>query len=237
MKKLRKHTQLNFLNPKRAGRPAIHDPGIRHVRRLKLKRPSSLHLTIKVRENKDIQSKRILKALHHAIKRARLKGLKVVHYTLEYNHVHLLVESVDNKILHKGMQAFGITITKAINKIKRTKGAVYKNRYHLRLINSPRQLKNVLHYIFTNGVKHKRTSSKIDLFNSMIAEAKIGLMYPSEATKIWADIQKSEFLKAFQVNLFRVLSPGEIYFKSLRYVGTNSSARIHQFLLDGIRAQ
>ena len=219
MKKLRKHTQLNFLNLKRAGRPAIHDVGIRHVKRFRLKKASSLHLTIKVRENKaDIQSKRILKALHHAIKRARLKGLKVVHYTLEYNHVHLLVESVDNKTLHKGMQAFGITIAKAINKIKRSKGAVYKNRYHLRLISSPRQLKNVLHYIFNNGVKHKRTNSKIDLFNSMIAEEKINVLYPKDAKKIWADIQNSEFLRAFQVDLFRILSPGEIYFKSMSYI-------------------
>lgn len=221
MKKIRKQSQLNFLNLKRAGRPAIHDVGIRHVRRLRLKKASSLHLTIKVRENKaDIQSKRILKALHHAIKRARLKGLKVVHYTLEYNHLHLLVESVDNKTLHKGMQSFGITIAKAINKIKRTKGSVYKNRYHLKLISSPRQLRNVLHYIFNNGVKHKRTSSKIDLYNSMIAEAKINVLYPKEAKKIWADIQKSDFLRAFQVDLFRVLSPGEIYFKSMKYVLT-----------------
>lgn len=219
MKKLRKHTQLSLLNPKRAGRPAIHDPGIRHTRRFRLEKPSSLHLTVKVRNNKaDIQSKRILKALHYAIKRARLKGLRVVHYTLEYNHVHLLVESVDNKILHKGMQAFGITIAKAINKIKKTKGTVYKNRYHLRLINSPKQLKNALHYIFSNGIKHKRTKSRIDLFNSMIAEEKMNLLYPKEAKRIWADIQKSEFLKAFQIDLFRILSPGEIYFKSMSYV-------------------
>jgi REP element-mobilizing transposase RayT len=219
MKKLRKHTQLSLLNPKRAGRPAIHDVGIRHTRRFRLKKPSSLHLTIKVRDNKaDIQSKRILKALHYAIKRARLKGLRVLHYTLEYNHVHLLVESVDNKILHKGMQAFGITIAKAINKIKKTKGTVYKNRYHLRLINSPKQLKNALHYIFSNGIKHKRTDSRIDLFNSMIAEEKMNLLYPKEAKRIWADIQKSEFLKAFQIDLFRILSPGEIYFKSMSYV-------------------
>lgn len=219
MKKIRKHTQLNLLNPKRAGRPAIHDAGIRHTRRFKLKKPSSLHLTIKVRENKaDIQNKRILKALHYAIKRARLKGLRIVHYTLEYNHVHLLVESVDNKMLHKGMQAFGITIAKAINKIKRTKGTVYKNRYHLRVINSPRQLKNVLHYIFNNGIKHKRTHSQIDLFNSMIAEVKLNILYPKEAKKIWADIQKSEFLKIFLIDLYRVLSPGEIYFKSIGYV-------------------
>jgi hypothetical protein len=63
MKKLKKHTQLSLLNPKRAGRPAIHDPGIRHTRRFRLKKPSSLHLTIKVRENKaGIHKSEFLKA-------------------------------------------------------------------------------------------------------------------------------------------------------------------------------
>jgi hypothetical protein len=52
----------------------------------------------------------------------------------------------------------------------------------------------------------------------MIAEMKINVLYPEDAKKIWADIQNSEFLRALQVDLFRILSPGEIYFKSMRYV-------------------
>ncbi|MDD4976655.1 MAG: hypothetical protein PHY93_20025 [Bacteriovorax sp.] len=92
MKKIRKNTQLSLVNPKRAGRPVTVDIGIRHISRERLKRPTALHLTIKVRENKaNIKNKRILKALHHAIKRARLKKLRIIHYTIEYNHVHLLV--------------------------------------------------------------------------------------------------------------------------------------------------
>ncbi len=56
MKKLRKNFQYSLINPKRAGRPAIHDKGVRHSERLKFYQRKSLHLTIKVRENKaDIQ--------------------------------------------------------------------------------------------------------------------------------------------------------------------------------------
>ena len=78
--RIRKNTQLTFVNPKRAGRKPIHDKSIRHTRRDRITKLTSLHLTIKVRENKaDIKSKRILKALHHAIIRARLKGIRVVH--------------------------------------------------------------------------------------------------------------------------------------------------------------
>lgn len=220
MKKIRKNTQLSLTNSKRAGRKAVHDKGIRHISRPKLQRPSSLHLTIKVRENKaDIQNKKILKALHHAIKRARLKNLKVIHYTLEYNHVHLLVESSDNKILHQGMQALGISLSKAINRIKRLKGGVYKHRYHFRQISSPRELKNVLHYIFHNGIKHHRTKSIIDPFNSLIAETSLNQLYPKEAKKIWADISRNDFLRDLQRELYQILQPGEIHYKGIQYLG------------------
>jgi len=84
MKKIRKNTQLNFINLKRAGRPAKNDRAIRHMERPKFQRMRSLHLTIKIRENKaDIQNKKILRKLAHAIQRARLKGLRGLHFALE----------------------------------------------------------------------------------------------------------------------------------------------------------
>lgn len=219
MKKMRKNTQISFINPKGAGRRSLNDIGIRHIARPKLKKPSSLHLTIKVRSNKaDIQSKKILKALHHAIMRARFKKLKVIHYTLEYNHIHLLVECNDNRILQQGMQALGISLSKAINKIKRLKGGVYKHRYHFRQISNPRQLKNVLHYIFHNGIKHRRASSLLDPYNSLVAETKLNFLYPKEAKKIWADINQSEFLRMHQRELYRILTPGEIFFQGIKFL-------------------
>lgn len=77
MKKIKKGTQSSLINWKGAGRPSIHDRGVRHIAREVIRKSTSLHLTIKVRENKaDIKNKQILKALHHAIKRARMRRLK-----------------------------------------------------------------------------------------------------------------------------------------------------------------
>lgn len=221
MKKIKKNTQLSLINPKRAGRPAINDRGIRHIRRDRIRKPTSMHLTIKVRENKaDIKSKRILKALHRAIIRSRLKKLRVIHYTLEYNHVHLLVEASDHKVMHQGMQAFGISLSKAINKIKCLNGTVYKHRYYLRKLNSARELKNVLHYIFNNGVHHKRATSVLDPFNSLPAEARLDHIYKITAKKLWADINRSDFLKQLKMELKGVLDSGEVYFNGLRFLSS-----------------
>lgn len=219
MKKIRKHTQLSLINPKHAGRPAKWDRSIRHIRRERISKPTSLHLTIKVRENKaDIKSKRILKSLHHAIMRARLKKLKVIHYTLEYNHVHLLVEALDHKVMHQAMQALGISFSKAINKAKAAKGGVYKHRYHLRKLASSKELRNVLHYIFSNGVHHRRTTSMLDPYNSMIAEERLDLIYKAHVKKIWANIHRSDFLKYLSLQLKGTLDKGELYFSGLKFL-------------------
>jgi len=178
MKKIRKNSQMTLLNLKGAGRPALNDPGIRHTKRPYLKRPTSLHLTIKIKKNKaEIKNKWVLAILKRSILNARKQGLKVIHFSLEYDHVHLLIEADNNLILGKGMQAFGVTFSKAINRLKKLTGEVYKHRYHFRRISSSSELKNVMNYIFTNGLKHKTSKSIVNSYNSIRAEINYKLFY------------------------------------------------------------
>ena len=115
--------------------------------------------------------------LKKAIFNARKKGLRIIHFSLEYDHVHLLVEAADNVELGKGMQSFGVTLSKAINRMRKMKGTVYKHRYHFRQISSSRELKYVMKYIFSNGVKHGTAKTIINPFNSIRAEMKSYLFY------------------------------------------------------------
>lgn len=212
MKKIKKNKQMSLINIKGVGRPAKIDKGIRHTAREKISKPTALHLTIKVRENKaDIKTKKILKALHQAIKRARFKKLKIIHYTLEYNHLHLVVEAHNNLILQKGMQALGVSLSKAINRIKQLKGAVYKHRYHFRKLASRREFKNALLYIFKNGMKHKRSMSLLDPYNSLVCEKRI----PAEMNSV---IKKSLFLSNLRGELDELLDEGRVYFMNISYL-------------------
>ena len=166
-KKIRKGTQLKLTNHKNAGRPALRDIGIRHIKREEIKGAKPLHLTIKL-NRADIQNKTILIGLRHAIKRARLQGLKIVHYSLERDHVHLYAESHDNLILAKAMKALGVSLVKRINSYFSSRGSCYKTRYHLRILRSASEVKNVINYILKNGIKHRRTKFTIDPYNSAL---------------------------------------------------------------------
>lgn len=206
----------SLMNIKGAGRPAKHDKGIRHTERELLKKLSSLHLTIKIERNKaGLKNKTVLAVLHKAIKNARKIGLGIIHYTLEYDHIHLLVEARDNETLGKGMQSFGICFSKGINKYKAVQGQVYKTRYHLRVLKTLKEIKNVLNYVFGNAVKHK-SSSFINHYNSLAAVNDFSKLYPGFERTIEDTISRSQFLLKLKQDLQSTLSPPEIY--QLKYL-------------------
>jgi REP element-mobilizing transposase RayT len=204
-KAMRKNQQLTLTNFKRAGRPALHDPGIRHTERPIFTSPSSLHLTVKIlRAKANLKNKMILSILKRSIMNARKMGLRVIHYSLEYDHVHLLIEAENNFILGKGMQAFGVTFSKALNRLRKIKGSVYKHRYHFRKIVGARQLKNVMNYIFSNGLKHKTSKSLINPFNSIRAEMKFKLFFKGAIE--------------LDLKLLNLLDRGKVFFRELEYL-------------------
>ena len=213
-RKLRKGTQLSLANPKNAGRPAIHDLGIRHIKREEIRGTRPLHLTIKL-IRADIQNKIILKGLRYAIMRARLQGLRIIHYSLEHDHVHLYAESDSNENLGRAMKALGVTFVKRINRHFKKRGSCYKTRYHLRILRSATEVKNVLNYIFKNGIKYKRTKSLIDSYNSALVlhDFKIVGM-----NLISADIQNNHFFQREYLILKAILDELVVFKKELRFV-------------------
>lgn len=201
---MRKKTLYNI---KGAGRPTIHDRGIRHIARDEIKRLTALHLTIKIKKDKSsLRNKQVLKILHSSIKKARRLGLRILHYTLEYDHVHFLVEADNNEILGKGMQSFGISFSKGINKMKALKGQVFKNRYHFRKLKTSAEIKNVINYIMGNSIKHKNAFSIVSPYNSLVVMEDFSKLYPGFELAIEDTIHKSMHLKRLKEALKESLS-------------------------------
>lgn len=195
-----------LFNIKGAGRPAIHDRGIRHVARDILKKNTALHLTVKIERTKaGLRNKDILKALQNAIYKARLKGLRILHYTLEYDHVHLLVEADNNQMLAKGMQSFGICFSKGINRVKKLVGRVFQTRYHFRKLKTVTEIKNVFNYIVGNSIKHQKAFSIISPYNSLIKITNLENLYPGFELGIESVIIDSKFLSRLRAELEELL--------------------------------
>ncbi|WP_408096125.1 transposase [Peredibacter sp. HCB2-198] len=130
-----------------SGRKRIHSRGVAHRTREKVNGKTPLHINFRVKTS--IRNKECLKILKKAIKNARSQGIRILHFSLESNHVHLIIEATSNQILTKGMRSFTITFAKGINK-----GRIQFERYHLHVLKTLRETRNAIHYVLFNHQKH-----------------------------------------------------------------------------------
>lgn len=143
----------------KAGRKRIHSKGVAHEKREKVRSYTPLHINFKYKLT--VKNKDGLKALQKAIKNARTHGLKIIHFSLQHNHVHLIVEATNNQILTKGMRSLTITMAKVLEK-----GRIQIQRYHLHVLKTRREAKNAINYVLFNERKHTGKMT-IDSYSSV----------------------------------------------------------------------
>jgi putative transposase len=125
-----------------AGRKPKQDrAGVRHASRPLLEPRFPVHVTTRVA-------------------RERL-GARIVHFSIQSNHIHLLVEAKDQVALGRAMKGFGVRVARRLNRLGDRKGRVIADRYHARYLRSPTEVRRALVYVLQNGVKHARDEGRI----------------------------------------------------------------------------
>src|SRR4029453_1077985 len=81
-------------------------------------------------------------------------GFRLVHYSLQGNHAHLIVEAQDRDALGRGMKAIGARLARAVNRVARRSGPVVSDRYHARTLATPREVHHALRYVLLNARRH-----------------------------------------------------------------------------------
>jgi putative transposase len=128
-----------------------------HRSRPRHRRYDPLHVVLRTR--KDVGRLR-RGPTYHAIRRALLRvadrsTFRVVHLSIQHNHLHFLVEAEDKLHLSRGMQALTISAAKAINASLGRTGKVFEYRYHATPITNPRQARHALAYVLNNWRRHQ----------------------------------------------------------------------------------
>ncbi len=78
----------------------------------------------------------------------------MVHYSLQRDHVHLIVESAGKQALGRGMKSVSARLARAVNRVFGRRGRVLEGRYHLHVLRSRREVRNALAYVLLNARKH-----------------------------------------------------------------------------------
>ncbi len=138
-----------------AGRPKSASSGESHRARPSLSRHHPVHVTVRLLPHmRNLRARKIYKMVHRAFCHACTRFFRIVHYSVQGNHIHLICEAANKRALARGMQGFKIRVGKGLNGIMGRTGSVFADRYHAEQITSPRYARHALCYVLNNARRH-----------------------------------------------------------------------------------
>jgi REP element-mobilizing transposase RayT len=94
---------------------------------------------------------RVLRGIRKACDRFQTR---IVEFSVQHDHVHLVVESENAHALSRAMKGLAVRLARGLNRSLGRRGPVFADRFHHRALATPRQVRNALAYVLCNARKH-----------------------------------------------------------------------------------
>jgi REP-associated tyrosine transposase len=121
-----------------------------------LPRGCPAHVTLRIRDGiPSLRRQRFVNEMRRSFAAACERGdFRVAQFSIQRDHLHLIVEAEDEQALGCGMKSIGARVARAVNRVFRRTGAVLLGRYHVHALRTPREVRNALAYVLLNARKH-----------------------------------------------------------------------------------
>jgi REP element-mobilizing transposase RayT len=140
-----------------AGRkPAPGREAIRHDRREPFRPYQPLHVSMRCAPHVwNLRSERSFRIVDAALRGVRARpGFRVVHFSVQGNHLHLVTEANDVPALSNGVRALSIRLARRLNRMMGRRGPVFASRYHAHVLGTPAEARNAVRYVLANFASH-----------------------------------------------------------------------------------
>jgi REP-associated tyrosine transposase len=81
-------------------------------------------------------------------------GMRIVYYSVQSNHIHLILEACDRLSLTRGMQGLMVRIARAVNRTVQRSGSVFADHYYARELHIPAEVRRAVRYVLDNAMLH-----------------------------------------------------------------------------------
>ncbi|HUS66301.1 MAG TPA: transposase [Kofleriaceae bacterium] len=127
-----------------------------HGRREVLKARTPLHVVVRCGEDvRGLRRWRVAQVLSRAFRAGCAReGFRICHFSVQGNHIHLVIEADSARALSEGMRAWTIRVARAINRCLARTGKVFPQRYHAVRLRTARQVRAALCYVLQNARRH-----------------------------------------------------------------------------------
>jgi REP element-mobilizing transposase RayT len=143
-------------------KPRGERPCVSHRTRSALRTRLPVEVTMRVKQGlPSLRGLREFAALRGAmVAGCKRDGFRLVHFSVQSNHLHLIVEGDCRPTLSRGLQGLAVRMARALNRLWRRFGSVFADRYHDRILRSPTEVWNALRYVLCNARKHGAWTSR-----------------------------------------------------------------------------
>src|SRR2546423_1342023 len=140
----------------RAGRkPSGRRVGVAHRARPEHKGRHPVHLTLRARRRlPSLREQVLFFEVRRCIGKASKEWFRVLHFSVQRDHVHLVVEADDKRSLWRGTTGLEVRVARRLNALLAKKGRFWGDRYHARALRTPREVRHGLVYVLMNWKKH-----------------------------------------------------------------------------------
>ena len=129
-----------------------------HQRREAVKGRHPIHVTCRIAEGlPSMRSSEVLRRLSVCFEKANgvaPNAFRLVHFSVQSNHIHMIVEAADNSSMTAGMRGLMVRVAHALNRLWGRRGKLFSNRYHAVILETPRQVRNAIRYVLNNARHH-----------------------------------------------------------------------------------
>ncbi len=141
---------------KGAWRKPSRRPIVHHVRRERSARAAPALVTLRVRAGcPSLRSRRFIREIRATFAAAcERPGFRIAHYSIQRDHLHLVVEADDHVALGRGMKSIATRVANAVQRVYELSGKILAGRYHARWLRTPTEVRNALRYVLLNVRKH-----------------------------------------------------------------------------------
>jgi REP element-mobilizing transposase RayT len=181
------------VRPGSGRKPAGDEPGISHERIIEVDERFPVHVTLRARDHVwNLRSRRAYRVIAAALRGVLGRpGFAVAHFSVQGNHLHLIVEADDVRALARGMKALSGRIAMRLNQLMGRRGAVFADRYHAHVLRTPAEVRNALAYVLGNFASHAARRGEpmgtgyVDPYSSAAPVGPDGLSPPVSAPRSW----------------------------------------------------
>ena len=138
---------------------------VSHKRRPEHAARFPVHVVLRARQDASgLRRRQVFQAVRAAlVAGAARAGFRLIHFSVQGNHLHLVVEAADKVALSRGMQGLSVRIARAVNRAADRKGCLFADHYFARELKTPAEVRRAVRYLLDNRMLHVRLQPQADV--------------------------------------------------------------------------